>query len=328
MSSPHHARRHASGPTHPSSTRVTAVGAVVALVVGVLGGAGAASAALGDPLLPLPEGPAPVVADAPESVGAVREEPAASRSSDRSATTPAVGEDSGPGAEEGAEAGTRDEPEPTPVVVDPTPRAETGSGLLSTEPTPPTGVFVVASGETPAPGVGTVRTVRIEVEQGLPVDVDVFAAAVMATLNDPRGWSTPDGVTFARTEAEDASIRVLLATPETTDALCAPLRTNGKYSCGTGNAAVLNLTRWVEGSPDFGGDMAVYRQYVVNHEVGHVLGHHHEQCPAPGALAPVMVQQSISAQGCQVNGWPFPEAVPEDPEAVPEVPVTETTAAP
>ncbi len=200
--------------------------------------------------------------------------------------------------------------EPAPVETPEAPVAEPGSGLLGTVVVAPDlgGSLVVVPGESPAPGTGTVRSVRVEVEAGLPVDGDVFAAAVLTTLNDPRGWSVPDGVTFSRTAADDASIRVVLASPATTDRLCAPLATESRYSCGNSvtGAAVLNFERWVLGAPDFGDDLATYRQYLVNHEVGHVLGHGHEDCPAPGAVAPVMVQQSISAQGCLTNGWPVP----------------------
>lgn len=200
--------------------------------------------------------------------------------------------------------------EPAPVETPEAPVAEPGSGLVGTVVVAPDlgGELVVVPGESPAPGTGTVRSVRVEVEAGLPVDGEVFAAAVLATLNDPRGWSVPDGVTFSRTAADDASIRVVLASPATTDRLCAPLATESRYSCGNSvtGAAVLNFERWVLGAPDFGDDLATYRQYLVNHEVGHVLGHGHEDCPAPGAVAPVMVQQSISAQGCLTNGWPVP----------------------
>jgi len=48
----------------------------------------------------------------------------------------------------------------------------------------------------------------------------------------------------------------------------------------------------------------VYRNYVINHEVGHELGHHHENCPKAGGPAPVMVQQTLDLGGCQA--WPFP----------------------
>jgi hypothetical protein len=202
-------------------------------------------------------------------------------------------------------------PEPAEVLAAPeAPVPEPGSGLVGDVTVVPDlgGTLVTVPGEAPAPGTGTVRSVRVDVEAGLPVDGETFATAVLATLNDPRGWSGPDGVTFSRTAADDASIRVVLASPATTDRLCAPLATEGKYSCGNSVAgvAVLNFERWVVGAPDFGDDVATYRQYLVSHEVGHVLGHGHEACPAPGAVAPVMVQQTISAEGCVPNGWPVP----------------------
>lgn len=197
-------------------------------------------------------------------------------------------------------------PTPVPTPVPAAPVVDPGSGLLGTDVAPDLGgTLDVVPGEQPAPGPGTVRTVRVEVERGLPVDAAVVAQAVMTTLNDPRGWSSTDGVTFARTGG-DAELRVVLASPATTDRLCAPLDTGGVYSCGRGGVAALNFDRWVHGAPDFGDDVATYRQYLVNHEVGHLLGHPHTSCPAPGALAPVMVQQSMTTQGCLPNGWPSP----------------------
>lgn len=149
-------------------------------------------------------------------------------------------------------------------------------------------------------------TVRIQVEVGLAVSGREFARQVMATLNDPRGWGHDGSVVFARTDGE-ADIDITLASPATTDELCAPVPTRGRVSCGRVGFAVLNAERWAHGAEPFldaGGTVAEYRHYLVNHEVGHVLGQPHVACPAPGAVAPVMVQQTLGVDGCVPNGWP------------------------
>lgn len=171
------------------------------------------------------------------------------------------------------------------------------------------GELRVVSGDSDAPdGDAPVTTVRVEVEEGLDIDDQAFAAFVMDTLNDPRGWGADGSVRFARTDGQ-ADVRVVLATPSTVDAMCSPLATNGTWSCGRDGHAALNADRWVFGADAWlegDGSLTGYRRYLVNHEVGHLLGHPHAQCPADGDRAPVMVQQSISLQGCRPNGWPFP----------------------
>ena len=57
----------------------------------------------------------------------------------------------------------------------------------------------------------------------------------------------------------------------------------------------INEARWVRGAVPFQGDVGSYRQYVVNHEVGHAIGYpRHEPCGDNGELAPVMMQQTFS----------------------------------
>jgi hypothetical protein len=183
-------------------------------------------------------------------------------------------------------------------------QADRDAGLVSTDvPATATGTVVVAPGVSAAPAPERrVVTVRVEVEAGLPVDPAPFAHTVMSILNDPRGWGFDGSVSFAQTDGP-ADIRVVLASPVLTDRLCVPLRTGGRYSCGRNGAAVLNHTRWVQATPEFA-DRSLYRTYLVNHEVGHLLGKPHVPCPGEGVTAPVMQQQSIEVAPCVANGWP------------------------
>lgn len=184
--------------------------------------------------------------------------------------------------------------------------ADRAAGLRSTAvPQRGPGTLVVVPGGANAPGKGKVYRVRVEIEKNLNVDGQAVAATVMATLNDSRSWGHGGRMTFARTSGK-ADIRVVLATPQTSAKMCAPLVTLGKVSCAQGNAAILTYFRWVTGTPDYGADRTGYRRYLVNHEVGHVLGHHHEYCPGKGKRAPVMMQQTKGLLGCVKNSWPFP----------------------
>jgi hypothetical protein len=184
--------------------------------------------------------------------------------------------------------------------------ADVAAGLTSLTVVPTgTGHLVVVPGNVPAPGKGRIITVRVEVESGIGVDGDRFAAFVMATLNDSRGWGHSGTLRFART-AGTAQVRVVLASPTTSARLCRPLQTFGKLSCRTGNSAVLTAYRWVKAIREYRTDRTGYRHYVISHEVGHALGHGHLMCAGKGAVAPVMMQQTKGLKGCLPNPWPYP----------------------
>lgn len=160
-------------------------------------------------------------------------------------------------------------------------------------------VAPVSQGNAPSGAV----TYRVEVERGLPFEARAFARAVDGTLGDARSWPERTGRPMARVAGE-ADLRIVLASPETTDRLCAPLDTRGRVSCRNGEDVVINALRWAHGAESYGDDLAAYRIYVVNHEVGHGLGQGHLPCPRAGALAPVMLQQTLGLQGCRPNPWP------------------------
>jgi predicted Zn-dependent protease len=110
----------------------------------------------------------------------------------------------------------------------------------------------------------------------------------------------------AQAAAGQYEFRVTLVSPGNMEIYCPGVGTGGYTSCRYGERAVINLARWATAVPDYRGDVATYRQYVVNHEVGHALGNGHQQCPGPGQRAPVMQQQTLGLDGCVKNAWPYP----------------------
>ena len=171
-----------------------------------------------------------------------------------------------------------------------------------------TGRLATASGESAATEAPA-QLFSVEVEQGVAVDPDAFASAVERTLLDRRSWAASRGFELRRVGDASApvSFRVTLASPATTDELCAPLRTQRVYSCHQGGRAVLNAERWARGASAYGRDLTGYRRYLVNHEVGHALGQPHLSCPGSGLPAPVMMQQTEGVGSCRPNPWPLEE---------------------
>ncbi len=154
-------------------------------------------------------------------------------------------------------------------------------------------------------GEVTPFTVGVEPATGLPIDETVLE--VQSILADYRSWISGVDVRFRRTDLPGPdTLQILVATPATVDRNCAPLRTNGRFSCRKGNNVYINLNRWTSATDAWTASLAEYRAYVINHEVGHFLGFGHVSCPGAGQPAPVMQQQTKSLQGCAPNGWPHP----------------------
>ena len=159
---------------------------------------------------------------------------------------------------------------------------------------------------------------------------DSVARMVDATLANPKSWTADGAVAFQRVSDAEPSFRVTLASPMTVRESCGyDIELESSCYNSTTGRVYLNLARWVRGARSFQGDIGSYRQYLVNHEVGHAIGFPaHEPCPADGALAPVMMQQTFGVNNgeihrldpegvvpdnddtCRYNAWPFPDGAP------------------
>ncbi|MFC8533766.1 DUF3152 domain-containing protein [Streptomyces sp. NPDC057249] len=178
------------------------------------------------------------------------------------------------------------------------------------------GTFETVPGTAKAPGKGTVHRYRIDVEKGLGLDPQLFAQAVQKTLNDDRSWAHDGAMTFERISEGDPDFVITLASPGTTGKWCAKsgldtMEDNVSCDSAATERVMINAYRWAQGSATFGPDkLFSYRQMLINHEVGHRLGHNHESCRTKGALAPVMQQQTktldLDGIKCRPNAWVHP----------------------
>jgi hypothetical protein len=178
------------------------------------------------------------------------------------------------------------------------------------------GDFAAVPGFDEAPGKGRKIRYRVDVEKGLGMDAGLFARAVQETLNDDRSWAHGGEMTFERISSGEPEFVITLASPGTTAVWCAKSgldTTVDNVSCDSASTerVMINAFRWAQGAETYGDDaMLAYRQMLINHEIGHRLGYNHVNCSTPGALAPVMQQQTktleISGIKCRANPWVYP----------------------
>ncbi|WP_235032661.1 DUF3152 domain-containing protein [Actinacidiphila yanglinensis] len=203
----------------------------------------------------------------------------------------------------------------TPTPSSPSPSATPTSTAPSHSPSPKpssvpksgTGVFTTAHASGEASGHGDIRRYKVEVEGGIQLSAGDAAREIAGILADPRGWENDGRDGFQLVSSGSADFVIKIATPDTVDNICgaAGLLTRGEVNCDVGATVVVNLKRWILGSPEFDGPIHDYRALIINHEVGHRIGHGHEGCPGTGKLAPVMMQQIKGLHGCKANAWPY-----------------------
>lgn len=132
-------------------------------------------------------------------------------------------------------------------------------------------------------------SIRVPVQ--IAYDVGIY-------LNDPHGWSKY-GYFFEPVDSrEDVHIR--LSSSAKIESICG---IPDNLSCAElgGRNMYLNADRWFHGSKASKLPLSKYRQYMVSHEIGHILGHEHKECPCKDCPAPIMMQQTLGIGKCKPN---------------------------
>ena len=165
---------------------------------------------------------------------------------------------------------------PTGILPDGGPFTEAG-----------TRTWHVVPGAAPQVGQGTTKvfTYSVEVEDGVDTTSfggdDGFARMVSETLANPKSWTHSPAV---RVHAGRRRLRGRARLPGVADVaddgpgglrLRHPARSVLLQPGfrGPEPRVFINEARWVRGAVPFQGDIGSYRQYVINHEVGHAIGY-------------------------------------------------------
>ena len=145
----------------------------------------------------------------------------------------------------------------------------------------------------------TMKTIRYSVV----IDPDVqyplkrFETEVAMYLADPDGWGK-----YYEFEPVKRNPQVIIHLSSPTGIQQVGCG-NPKLSCAEmgGKHLRVNAMRWTRGAPESKLPLDEYRQYVISHEMGHILGYDHTTCPGQGYPAPVMMQQTLGIGACSPN---------------------------
>ncbi|WP_442789999.1 DUF3152 domain-containing protein [Nocardia sp. CDC160] len=194
------------------------------------------------------------------------------------------------------------------------------------------GTWHVVPGTTGQVGTGSdhVFNYTVEIEDGVDTASlggdDAIGKMIDATLANPKSWTHDPRFAFRRVDTGNPDFRISLTSRDTTRKSCG-FEIPVDSSCYNADLdrVVLSEVRWVRGALSDEGDVGSYRQYQINHEVGHAIGYRqHQPCETDGGLAPVMMQQTfgiknndiakldpegvvpMDGKSCRFNPWPYP----------------------
>lgn len=154
----------------------------------------------------------------------------------------------------------------------------------------------------------------VQTHELIPVETGAqFRHKVHTILNDPRSW----GIRFEHVDLETLlqlpkeKVFIIRLTPlEELNAKYPQFKQDQLSVANLKERVVdINFCRWTEQCPNQSQlPLEQYQQYVIQHEVGHMMGKDH---PSPADLAnqpvgkaPIMMQQTLGIAHFHPNAWP------------------------
>lgn len=153
---------------------------------------------------------------------------------------------------------------------------------------------------------GTLVTYSIVIKGKPSSNLNEFRNLAAETLNDSRGWRRAN--VWFKEVSSGGNFKLTLSESQYMTGFSSVC--SADWSCRVGSSVIINDNRWTGATDAWnaaGGSLRDYRHMVINHEVGHFLGHADNVpvCAGAGELAPLMQQQSMNLRGCKFNPWPL-----------------------
>lgn len=151
----------------------------------------------------------------------------------------------------------------------------------------------------------TILNVYISSESSVAAHFREFFELTVNVLENNRGWQQC-GLIFQFVDTmKQAHLCITLVKNQVIRKLCEFDQLSCAFTDGSGQCFI-NFERWKDGSRDSLMSLEQYRSYLINHEIGHLLGLGHDrECIAPEMYAPAMMPQTLGTRGCRPNCWPL-----------------------
>ena len=143
-------------------------------------------------------------------------------------------------------------------------------------------------------------TIRYDVliQDNIKKNLKNFQKFIQNTLSDKRSWK----FNFLY-DKKNPNFLIILSKARTINNICG----FSNLSCAdrSNNIIYINYSRWLNGAKKSGLSLIDYRKYLINNEVGHILGLNHYK-RKKNKKVPIMYQSTLGIYDSLPNCYPLP----------------------